>query len=109
MPEIPIHQYIDPERIAKEMTYPRPAPKPQYAQLVCGKRKMIARFGWFAGLDIVSIVFYDNANCHGTETMGKAEARKYWKQLLKAGYKIEEAPIELDDQLALSQAIESKE
>ncbi len=83
-------------------------PKPQFAQLVCDKRKNIARFGWFAGLDIVSIVFYDNENCHGTETMGKTEARKYWKQLIKAGYKIQEAPIELDDEIALSQAIESE-
>ena len=84
-------------------------PKPQFAQLVCENARgsfTVARFGWFAGLDIVSIVFYDNANCHGTETMGKAEARKYWKQLLKGGYKIQEAPIELDDQLALSQAIQ---
>lgn len=85
-----------------------PTPKPQYAQLVDTNGR-IARFGWFAGLDIVSIVFYDNVACHGTETMGKAEARKYWKQLRKTGYKIGEAPIELDDQLALSQAIESRE
>lgn len=87
-------------------------PKPQFAQLVCANARggvTVARFGWFAGLDIVSIVFYDNENCHGTETMGKSEARKYWKQLRKTGYKIGEAPIELDDQLALSQAIESRE
>ncbi len=88
-----------------------PIPKPQFAQLVCDNARggtAIARFGWFAGLDIVSIVFYDNIACHGTETMGKTEARQYWKQLIKSGYKIEEAPIELDDQLALSQAIESE-
>lgn len=83
-------------------------PKPQFSQLINGSA--IVRFGWFEGIDLVSLVFYDNTDCHGTETMSREAGRRYWKQLLKAGYKVvKNHPVELDDQLALSQAYESKD
>ena len=82
-------------------------PKPQFAQLACGSA--IARFGWVEGVDMVSIVFYDNNDCHGTETMTREQGRKYWKKLLKAGYKVEKDPvINMTDELALSNVKEGK-